>query len=579
MLKNLKIKTGFYIVLTIMIISMLTIGAFCLSSLYNLNKQMNTNINSDIIKTKSIDTARSAQVHFKKQVQEWKNILIRGNDSNSFQKHLLSFNDEEKATQTDLYSLKDLMKQQGLDTSKVDEAIKTHEELGRKYKEALKSYDTKNANSLHVVDALVGGIDRAPTDNIDGIVEEIHAYSDANLKHVQDSSKNRFKKELIVIIISIVVVTAICLILTIIFVKRIINSINMLKDKISDLAEKDGDLTVKLPITNKDELGLVAEKFNIFIDKLRKNISDAADSSLVLTDGCNVLSESANDVNTSLNQISCTVSEISKGSQQVSNEILSVCSTIDSINRHANTTAKDMTEIIMQYEDTNESINIGKNALLEQHSHTNELTTITNNVLVSAKTLEEKSNSINTIVSTIGSIAEQTNLLALNASIEAARAGEHGRGFSIVAEEIRKLAESSAVSTKEVYSNVQAMQDAVTEAILHINDAKDRIQRQESIVDKTDASFNEILEKISLIMENTKNAGRRMNEVNDQVGSLNNSIHSISAIAEETAASTEEVLASTEEQSNSVDNLTNMVIQFNNLANDLNNIVSSFKYQ
>ncbi|AOR23777.1 methyl-accepting chemotaxis protein [Clostridium taeniosporum] len=579
MLKNLKIKTGFYILLTIMIISMITIGTFCLSSLYNLNKQIHTNINSEIIRTKSIDTARSAQVHFKKQVQEWKNLLIRGNDTNNFQKYLSGFNDEEKATQKDLLSLKDLMNQQGLDTSKVDETIKTHEELGIKYNEALKSYDFKNANSLHVVDTLVKGIDRAPTDNIDAIVQQIQDYSTENLKYVQDSSEKKFKKELISSIIGIALIIAICLILTITLLKKIISSINMLKDKISDLAEKDGDLTVKLPITSKDELGVVAEKFNIFIDKLKKNIVDAANCTFVLTDGCNSLTENTNEVNTSMNQITCTVSEIAKGNQQVANEIVSVSSTLDEINKHASTTAKDMTEIIKQYEETNESINIGKDALLEQQSHMNEINTITNNILVAAKTLEEKSNSVNTIVSTIGSIAEQTNLLALNAAIEAARAGEQGKGFAVVAEEVRKLAESSALSTKEVYSNVQAMQDAVKETIIHINNANDRLQKQESIVNKTDISFNEILQHISLIMDNTKQAGERMNEITDEVGSLNTSIQNISAVAEETAASTEEALASTEEQTNSITNVNNMVIEFNKLTNDLKGVVNSFKYE
>ncbi|KYN79057.1 hypothetical protein A0J52_07220 [Clostridium sporogenes] len=280
-----------------------------------------------------------------------------------------------------------------------------------------------------------------------------------------------------------------------------------------------------------------------------------------------------------MDQITCTVSEIAKGNQQVANEIVSACSNLDDISKHANTTAKDMTEIIKQYEETNESINIGKDALLEQHSHMDEINIIINNVLAAAKTLEEKSNSVNTIVSTIGSIAEQTNLLALNAAIEAARAGEGGKGFAVVAEEVRKLAESSALSTKEVYSNVQAMQDAVKETILHINDANDRLEKQEYIVNKTDTSFNEILEQISSIMNHTKQAEERMNEVTDQVGSLNSSIQNISSIAEETAASTEEALASTEEQSSSIDNVNKLAFEFNKLANDLKGVVNNFKYE
>lgn len=579
MLKHLKIKTVFFILLATMILSMIIIGTFCLNSLYNLNKQIETNIKSEILQMKSIDTARSAQVHFKKQVQEWKNLLIRGNDPDKLQKYLAGFNEEETATQNDLFSLKDLMKQQGLDTSKVDEAIKTHEELGYQYKEAMKRYDSNNHDSLHIVDALVNGIDRAPTDNIDGIVQQIQDYSTETSNYVQESSKKNFKKELLSAIIGIIIISSFCLILTIAFVRKIMTSIKMLTDKISDLAEQDGDLTVKLPITSKDELGFIAEKFNIFIDKLRKSITNVANCTSVLSDGCNHLTHSTSEVHTSMNQIVCTVSEIATGNQEVADEILSVSSTLNEISNHANVTAKDMTEIIQQYEETNDTISIGKDALLEQHKHMNEISTITNNVLLAANILEEKSNSVNTIVNTIRSIAEQTNLLALNAAIEAARAGEQGKGFAVVAEEIRKLAESSSLSAKEVYTNIQAMQDAVSQTITHINDTNDRLQKQEAIVNKTDTSFNEILEQISLIMEQTKQTGERMHEVTEQVGSLNNSLQNISAIAQETAASTEETLASTEEQTNSVTNMNAMVTEFDKLTGDLKVVVNSFKYE
>lgn len=579
MLKNFKITTRFYILLAIMFISMIIIGALYLNSLYSLNKQIDSNINSEKLAIESVDNARSAQVNFKKQVQEWKNLLIRGNTTDNYQKYLSQFEEEEKATQSNLVALKDLMKQQGLDVSKVEDAIKTHEELGVKYKEALKSYDLSNPNSLYVVDALVKGIDRVPTDNIDGIVAQIQDYVAENVKNTQESSNEKFKRELILATSGITLAIVFCLILGVTFVRGIIRSINILKDKISNLAEKDGDLTVKLPITSNDELGEVAEKFNIFMDKIKKNIAEAANCTLVLTDGCDTLSESTNDVNLSMNQISSTVSEIAKGNQQVANEIVNVCSTLDEISKHANTTAGDMTKIITQYGETNKSISIGKNALSEQHVHMNEISSITNNVLIAAEDLEKKANSVNSIVNTISSIAEQTNLLALNAAIEAARAGEQGRGFSVVAEEVRKLAESSSLSAKEVYSNVQAMQDAVKQTIIYINDTKDRIQKQEDIVNKTDISFSEILEKVSLMMDNTKQAGERMNEVTEQVDSLNSSIQNISAIAEETAASTEETLASTEAQTNSIDNVNNMVMEFNKLASNLKVVVGSFKYE
>jgi len=127
--------------------------------------------------SQAIDLARSAQVTFKKQVQEWKDLLLRGGDQTMYDKYLKAFGDREAETQSVLKQLRDLLAAENIDTGKVDISLKTHLELGGKYREALKQYVVGAADSPTKVDRLVRGIDRAPTDAIDAIVAQVQNFS------------------------------------------------------------------------------------------------------------------------------------------------------------------------------------------------------------------------------------------------------------------------------------------------------------------------------------------------------------------------------------------------------------------
>lgn len=128
----------------------------------------------------AIELARSAQVDFKTQVQEWKNILLRGTDPESYDKHLEAFGKEEAATQQTLLKLKELLANEGISTTNIDGALQAHAELGPKYREALKSYDKANIASAQLVDKLVHGMDRAPASAIGDTVAMVQAFEAEN---------------------------------------------------------------------------------------------------------------------------------------------------------------------------------------------------------------------------------------------------------------------------------------------------------------------------------------------------------------------------------------------------------------
>ena len=176
-LANLKIGVRLGLLGGFFFIALLVVGVGGWSALNDSNARSGEAMTRSVALTEAIDTARSAQVEFKIQVQEWKNTLLRGNEPAAFEKYSKAFSASGETTRKELEKLNRMLLKLELRTALVDEAVKTHAGLGVSYLAALKQYDPANGDSAHVVDALVKGMDRAPTKQIDEIVAFIGAQS------------------------------------------------------------------------------------------------------------------------------------------------------------------------------------------------------------------------------------------------------------------------------------------------------------------------------------------------------------------------------------------------------------------
>ena len=191
--------------------------------------------------------------------------------------------------------------------------------------------------------------------------------------------------------------------------------------------------------------------------------------------------------------------------------------------------------------------------------------------------MADKSQKIGQILEVIRGISEQTNLLALNAAIEAARAGEDGKGFSVVADEIRKLAEQSRNSVKEIDLIIKKVQEGVETAVSKMDVSKQLAEEQVVTLKNTVVAFdniaqeiNAVTNKILVVSESTSVLGKNAAQVGD-------AMTGIARVANQTAASTQEVAASTEEQSSTVNQITDAAEDLSHLAVQLQESISNFK--
>ncbi len=170
---SFNLQRQFMAILLLVVLVMTITAAGGIYSLSEENSKLDDALKISNKIAMSVDTARTAQVLFKKQVQEWKDTLLRGNDPELFNKHRDNFIKNEAAVQENLAKLASMMQELGIDPALANESIEKHAALGMKYREALKSYDSAKADSAHTVDTLVKGIDRPATDGIDETVNFI----------------------------------------------------------------------------------------------------------------------------------------------------------------------------------------------------------------------------------------------------------------------------------------------------------------------------------------------------------------------------------------------------------------------
>lgn len=387
---------------------------------------------------------------------------------------------------------------------------------------------------------------------------------------MEQANDIRMLTVIIVVVASIIVLTAAGILSS-----RIGKSINSLNRNLKQISE--GDLTVAVSDKHRDEFVILANNLKEMLFNMRSLIQKVAFVSGLVSDSADHVMNASEDLANTSNSISTAISEIGAGIAGQAQDSQSCLMQMDELSNKITTVNQNLIEIEKVVDDYKDMISNGIKTMEELSKQSDATNSITNFVVQNISKLEEKSRSIVSIIQVINEIADQTNLLALNASIEAARAGEAGRGFSVVADEIRKLAEQSMRSANEIAKVIAEISSQTSETVQTAKRAEDIVKSQNNIVNTTIETFNnmnqgveQLVRSIDIISNNMKNMdGAR-------VGTLN-AIESISAISEETLASSDMVDESVHNQSKSVEALENASKTLGENAKELTEAIKLFR--
>lgn len=431
--------------------------------------------------------------------------------------------------------------------------------------EELKPLDDESINFFHYM--IDGEKVFAAVRRVDGI-RYVAAMPESDFK----DDINKLSSTMIILF---AIILAVINIATMFIARRVFRPIAAMVQNMKKAGE--GDLTVQMQVQSKDELGKLSESFNHMVTNVGGLISNAKGVSMEVASASENLAASAQETSASTDEMARTVEEIAKGATEQASDTdvaATLTSTFDKKLNHL----KDNSHHISVNADEVQNINKnGTKTLQDLKDATDNNIVSANEITKAVQELEEKSDSIGSILLTISSIADQTNLLALNASIEAARAGEHGKGFAVVADEIRKLAEESSASAEKIADIVKIIQSKTASAVEIVAEVKENADVQSMSVDNMNERFVEISKAIEEISKQIYSADTFIVEVLEDKDNIVNAISSISAVSEETAASSEEVSATAEQQSIAIEGVAASADQLNQLAANLNMEISKFK--
>ncbi|HHV62671.1 MAG TPA: HAMP domain-containing protein [Firmicutes bacterium] len=385
-----------------------------------------------------------------------------------------------------------------------------------------------------------------------------------------------------VLVISVIIIL-VALVLTFVIAGTISSPVKAAADMLKDIAQGEGDLTRRLKVSTNDEVGELANWFNIFIGKLQDILRNVAESATQVASTSEELSASAEESAKAVEQISETVQQVASGAQEQSTSAANTASSVTQLTQAVNQVAKgaesqvqsihgaselvasmrkslDETLDVLQtvgssVQGNAESATKGSDSVRDVVSSMERIRTTTGNVAERIGELNDHSQEIGRILEVIDDIAEQTNLLALNAAIEAARAGEHGRGFAVVADEVRKLAERSSRETKAIADLIGRVKQATEKAVEAIDSGRKEVEAGSVIAQEAGRALEEILASANQTQKLVGDLISSSRALKDASLNVEKAIAEVVSVAEENTAATEEMAASIEEMKKAIDNV------------------------
>ena len=358
--------------------------------------------------------------------------------------------------------------------------------------------------------------------------------------------------------IIVFIISAVCYIVLVELKTKKLNNISESKESPNEIS--DGDTALQsLDVDESKKLNKISE----FIQNVKETVD-------VITFSSSEMKHSSSEMSDVSNKVTLSISQLAEGATQQAESIEKGSLRINNITEMIVCIGEDMALSDRHVDEAISSMNQVKQYIHYQEEKMEENKVITEHMEKVIHDLMSKSKEIGKILEVIKGVAAQTNLLALNAAIEAARAGEHGRGFAVVSDEIRKLAEQSSESSKQINEIIDDVQQGIENTVLQIKQANSLSLEQEKAFEQTATSITDISEKVFSIGVKVKAVFDATKTLTEDAREAEDMIATIASISEETAAGTQEAAASVDEQNS----LIQMVAE---CSNEMYNIAEALK--
>lgn len=408
---------------------------------------------------------------------------------------------------------------------------------------------------------------------VDAIVKKEIANADQTYK----DSQSVYKTTLAVVISLLVVGALITLLLSIVITKSIVTPVRNVTAKLRNISDSNGDLTQRISYNSKDEIGELSCSFDSFVDKLQTIVKEVANSAETIAHSSEELNQATGMSTQSLQGISRTVAEIASGTSQGAAVTEETTAKLEEIANFSESTANATSHTTENTRKVQKAAEEGAEKISEVVDSITGIASSSKDVSIIINELNQSSGKIGEIIQIITGISAQTNLLALNAAIEAARAGEAGKGFSVVAEEIRKLADESNRAALQISDLVKDNQVKSATAVNSVQLVEEKVADGVEKSSEVAESIQNIIQHIQSIVEEIEQVDLANEQQAISTKEMEQAIANLAATTNEMAAGTENISINIEDQLKTMTGIETTTHRLSEMAKRLREITGGFR--